>query len=352
MGDLLLSRRFPYLFEPSHGAWEERALAFRGAGSMRERVAALGREGLLAEAGAGSVRALALARGALARHDPLDDLALIIQELGAVPLLRAGGQEAVLAEARAGRSVLAFALTEPEAGSDVRGLRTTATLDGGRYRLDGVKWFISNAPDADRAVVFARHGEGVGCFLVDQPPATAQDVAGHSVGRFDFVGTPATLVHPRGLPLALGTLERCRPTVGLAAWGMASAAVDETVAHLRRREQFGAPLAALPVVQARVAEMVVELEGLLLPALHACWRRDTAAPTERTGYDSAVGKVIATEGAFRVIDRAVQLHGGLGVEASSRIQQLWRDVRPLRIYEGATDVLLTLIAQRWLEPAP
>ena len=354
----MLTTRHPYLFSPAHAEAEAAGAGFHAASglpeaaSIRDRVKALARAGLLDGLATGEVRRLAVLRAALSYEDPLDDLALIIQELGAVPLARAGGFDDVLAEARAGDSVLAFALTEPDAGSDVRALSTRAVETPSGWRLTGTKWFISNAPDADRAVVFARMGEGVGCFLVQDPPATAQRVSGHRIGRIDLHDTPARLVSPKGLPLALGTLERCRPTVGLAAWGMARRAFDETVRHLTTRVQFGAPLARLPVVQTRLAEMAVELETCALPALHACWRRDTASPGERTGYESAVGKVVATEAACRIIDAAVQLHGGLGVEEGSVVQRLYRDVRPLRIYEGATDVLLTLIAARWLPEDP
>ena len=355
----MVTTTWPYYFAPAQADAERIATGFReplGAGanltddaSIRDRVAALGRAGLLVSLGVGPVRSVAVTRAALAYRDPLDDLAFIIQELGATPLARAGAEPALLAEARAGRCVLAFALTEPDAGSDVRNVRTRAVPHGDHWVLQGAKWFISNAPEADHAVVFARQPDGVvGCFLVDHPEATPQRVAGHSIGRFDFRGAPARLVSPRGLPLALGTLERCRPTVGLAAFGLARRAFVETVRHVRHREQFGAPLAALPVVQHRVAEMAVELETLALPALHACWCRDTADPSQRTGYEAAVGKVVATEAAGRMIDLAVQLHGALGVEEDHPIQALARAVRPLRIYEGATDVLMSIIGGRWV----
>jgi acyl-CoA dehydrogenase len=342
----MLVDRHPYFFDPAHRAREERAAAFRAGGSIRNRVEALAAAGLLA---ATDVRGLAVTRWHLAYHDALSDLAFIIQELGAHPLATAGGFDDVVAAARAGRSVLAFALTEPDAGSDVRALDTRAERDGDRWRITGVKHFISNAPDADRATVFARTNDGIGCFLVENPTADAQRVAGHSIGRFTFDGTPARFVSAKGLGLAFATLERCRPSVGLAAMGMAARAMDETLSYVRARRQFGAPLADLPVVQAKLADMALDLEAGTLTALHACWRRDTAPPTVRTGYESAVGKVTATEAAQRVIDAAVQLHGGRGVEEDSVVQQLYRDVRPLRIYEGATDVLKTVIAARWLE---
>jgi acyl-CoA dehydrogenase len=347
----MLTDRYPYLFDPVHAAREAAAATFRATGSIRARVEGLAAAGLLDPT---DVRGLAVTRWQLAHADALTDLAFIIQELGTFPLRSAGGFDDVVEAARTGRSVVAFALTEPEAGSDVRALTTRATPDGAGYRLTGVKHFISNAPDADRATVFARldTGEGrdtIACFLVEDPPATPQKVAGHSIGRFDFVDTPARLVSTRGLGLAFGTLERCRPSVGLAAMGMAKRAFDETLRHVQTRRQFGAPLSAMPVVQARLADMALELEAGTLTALHACWRRDTAPPGARTGYESAIGKVTATEAAQRVIDAAVQLHGGLGVEEDSVVQQLYRDIRPLRIYEGATDVLKTVIAARWLE---
>ena len=344
----MLTTRFPYFFDAAHAPLEARAQAFRGAGGIGERVAALGRAGLLIRR---DTRSLAVIRRQLAYQSPLDDLAFVIQELGCTPLERAGALPDVVAAARAGDRVLAFALTEPGAGSDVRAIATVATEHAGAWRLTGTKHFISNAPDCDGAVVFARMGEQVGCFFVNRPATSLQAVAAHSIGRIELEQTPATLVAPKGLGLAFATLERCRPTVGAAAVGLAARALDETRAHVAARVQFGAPLAALPVVRLRVAEMAVELETATLAMLHACWKRDAASPTERTGYSSAVGKIVATEAAQRIIDQAVQLHGGAGVEESSVVQQLYRAVRPLRIYEGATDVLLSVVADELLGPA-
>jgi acyl-CoA dehydrogenase len=345
----MLTDRYPYFFTPRHAELEAAARAFRGAGSIRERVAGLAAAGLLD--GPLDVRGLAVIRSELGYTDALTDLAFIVQELGTYPLVQAGDFDAEVAEARAGRSVIAFALTEPGAGSDVRAVATTAVMHGDAFRLTGTKHFISNAPEADRAVVFARYGEGIGAFLVQDPSAVAQKVSGHSIGRIELADTPARLVSTRGLGLAFATLERCRPSVALAALGMARRAFDETLTHVSMRQQFGAPLSALPVVQARIADMALELEAATPAALHACWRRDTAPASVRTGYESAVGKVTATEAAQRVVDMAVQLHGARGVEEDSVVQQLYRDIRPLRIYEGATDVLKTVIATRWLETA-
>jgi len=344
----VLTERFPYFFDEGHAACERRAAFHLAEGDLRARVAALGRAGLLRE-GRTDVRSIAVVRYQLAYRDALDDLAFIIQELGTWPLRLAGGFEAEVAEAESGAAVTAFALTEPEAGSDVKGIATVAEADGAGYRLTGVKHLISNAPSCHRATVFARLGDQVAAFLVDDPPSEAQAVAGHDIGRLVLDGTPARLVAPRGLRLALATLERCRPTVGAAAAGLARRGLDATTSHLRGRQQFGAPLARLPVVQLRVAEMAVDWETSLLATLHACWRRDTAPPEVSTGYESAVGKYAATEAAGRVLDQAVQLHGGAGVEECALVQRLWREARPLRIYEGASDVLLTLIARPWLE---
>ncbi len=350
----------PYFFAEHHAEVRARAEQFAqrersGDASIRARVRALGAAGLLRVGMANDdTRAIALVRDALAFHDALDDLAFIIQELAGYPLhavTQAGDVSfrPLLEQARAGESVLCFALTEPGAGSDVRGLTTRAVKHGDMYQLSGVKHYISNAPEADAAVVFARHDEGVGCFLVEgNLPVTAQSVAGHSIGRLEFLDTPARLVAARGFPLALGALERCRPTVGAAALGLARRAFDETCRHVSLREQFGAPLARLDVVRGRVAEMAILLETAALACGHACWRRDTAGAGIRTGYESAVGKVTATENALRVLDMAVQLHGASGVDEDSLVQRLWREARPLTIYEGATDVLHTVIAGRWL----
>lgn len=348
----MLAVRYPYFFEDAHRALDARARevaesAAPGEGT-RALVARLGRGGLLAR---GDTRALGAVRARLAYRDPMLDLAFVIQELGCAPLEAAGGFDDVVREARAGDSVLCFALTEPGAGSDLGAIASTATPDGPLYRLDGEKHFISNAPQCDRAVVFATLDGSLAAFLVEAPETSAQAVSGHAIGRVHLRGTPARLISRKGMGLALQTLERCRPSVACAAWGMASRAFDEAVSHVKTREQFGGPLAALPVVRLRVAEMALQLETMALAACHACRARDLAPPGVRTHYESAVGKVVATEGAQRVIDTAVQLLGGLGVEESSVVQALYRGIRPLRIYEGATDVLMTLVAKRHLEDA-
>lgn len=344
----------PYacFFTGEHTAIEHAAAAFANRdGSrdgIRDRVRALGNAGLLDAVGRGDVRTLALRRAQLAYRDAMDDLAFIVQELGGFPLEKSGTEPGILAGARAGSAVVCFAMTEPEAGSDVAAMTTFAEPDGHGFRLTGLKHFISNAPEADHAVVFAKLDQKIAAFMVDAPVTQPQAVSGHSIGRVVLDATPARLLARRGGALALATLERCRPTVGLAAWGLARRGFDVTLDRLTSRHQFGRPLAAQPVVQSRVAEMALDLEQAALTALWACWTRDVTPADQRTGYMSAIGKLTATEACGRVLDRCVQLHGGAGVEESSLVQQLWRDARPLRIYEGATDVLKTVIAERWL----
>lgn len=350
----MLTQEFPYFFTAAHAEWEQRARAFAGQGAIPARVAALGDAGLLApivpQVGAvPDLRAVAVLRYCLAGRDPLDDLALIIQGLGSFPLSRQPGFEAELGAARAGRLVLVFGLTEPEAGSDVKALRTLARPDGDGYRLTGRKHLISNAPDCDAAVVFAQLDGRPACFYVANPPTAAQRVAGHSIGELRLNDTPARLVSTRGMALALGTLDRFRPSVGAAAAGIARAALEQTVTHVKARIQFGAPLANQPVVRARLAEMAMGVQTATLAALHACHFRDTAPPDARTGVTSAMGKVTATEMAWQVLDQAVQLHGGLGVIEGHPIEELFRALRPLRIYEGATDVLKEVIGGGVLE---
>lgn len=345
---MTLTTPYACFFDPTHAGFEADAITFaarEGArGTVRDRVAALGAAGLLSAVGRGDVRTLAVRRGALAYADPLDDLAFIVQELGGFPLERSGVAPDLLAAARMGSATLCFALTEPEAGSDVGALTTLAERDGHSFRLTGIKHFISDAPEADHAVVFAKLDGRIAAFLVDAPRTEPQSVSGHSIGRVILDATPARLVAERGAALAFATLERCRPTVGLAAWGIARRGFDLTVARLRSRVQFGKPLSEQPVVRLRVADMALDLEQAALTALWACWTRDTAPAEVRTGYMSAVGKLTATEACGRVLDTCVQLWGGAGVEDDAPIQKLWRDARPLRIYEGASDVLRGVIA--------
>jgi acyl-CoA dehydrogenase len=319
-----------------------------------------------------SSTSLCLARERLGHVSPLADLAFAMQGLGSHPIVLAGSAEARdawLPRVVRGEAVSAFALTEPEAGSDLGGLATRAVRDGDGYVIDGHKTFISNAGVADVYTVFAVTAPDapkrrLSAFVV---PANAPGLearpqrvlGGHPIGDLHFHGVrvPAAArlgEEGGGLALALATLHRFRPTVGAAALGFAQRALDETVQHVRTRRQFGAPLAELAVVQSLVAEMACDVETARLlvyraanAADHAAGHDDRAARAEvaRTG---SMAKLCATEAAQRVIDRAVQLHGGRGVLVDGIVARLYEEVRSLRIYEGANEVQKLLIAREIL----
>ena len=313
-----------------------------------------------------SCRRLCLAREALAHHSPLADLAFAMQGLGSHPILLAGSGAAVgphLVAAGVGASVAAFALTEPEAGSDLDGLATTAHLDGDEYVIRGHKTFISNATIADFFTVFAATAptgarRRLSAFVV--PRATrglttkAQQVlGGHPIGEvtFDDVRVPTTMRlggEGDGLGLALGTLSRFRPTVGAAALGFAQRALDEALRHVKTRRQFGAPLADLQAVQIRLADMAVALESARMLVYRAAHAIDGGADRDVVTHMSSMAKLAATEGAQLVIDQAVQLFGGRGVLEDNIVARLYQEVRALRIYEGTSDVHRTLIARHLL----
>jgi acyl-CoA dehydrogenase len=305
--------------------------------------------------GSVDVRALVTVRELLAYSSPLADAVFAVQGLCANPLLLAGRRDVVDAMLT-GERIGGFALTEPEAGSDVASMRTTAKRDGDGWVLDGDKTLISNVGIAHHFVVFAKV-EGapkpISAFLV---PADAQGVelvriplsGHHPLGRIVLsacrVPQGALLGEVgHGLRLALGTLESYRTSVGAAALGMAWRALDETLAHVRRREQFGQRLAEFQLVQAALADMATELRAARLLVASVAHQKDSGATD--VGADVAMAKMHATETAQRVIDRAVQLHGGTGVVLGSKVEELYREIRPLRIYEGATDILKLVIAR-------
>jgi acyl-CoA dehydrogenase len=252
----------------------------------------------------------------------------------------------------AGRTVGGFALTEPEAGSDVASMRAVARRDGDGWRLDGEKTFISNVGIAGFFVVFASTDpslgkKGISAFLVEaDAPGLVQEpiitIDDHPLGRLIMNGAHAQLVGEvgQGLRLALGTLDVFRTSVGAAAVGMGQRALDEALAHVKQRVQFGKPLAEFQLVQAALAEMATELQAARLLVAHAAWAKDTG----RAGkIEVAMAKMFATEGAQRIIDRAVQLFGGLGVVRGSTVERLYRSVRALRIYEGTTEIQKLII---------
>lgn len=308
------------------------------------------------------VRALCVAREALAYSSPLADSIFAVQGLGSHPILLAGEgarRAGILAETVRGERVCAFALTEPEAGSDVASMRTTARRDGDHWILDGEKVFISNVGIAKHYVVFANADpsagkKGISAFLVEadaeglitEPIAMSVD---HPLGRITLRGcrVPSSALLGQvgmGLRLALGTLDVFRTSVGAAAVGMARRALDESIARVGRRVQFGKPLAEFQLTQAALADMATELDAARLLVCRAAWEKDCEEPGTRSdGVSVAMAKMFATEAAQRIIDRAVQLFGGLGVTEGCVVDRLYREIRPLRIYEGTTEIQKLII---------
>jgi len=306
-------------------------------------------------------RGACLAREALAAASPLADAVFALQGLGTLPILLAGDAalHARFAEpALAGRAMAAFAMTEPEAGSDVAAIATTARRDGDAYVLDGAKTLISNAGLADFYTVFASTdpaagGKGISCFVVptDTPGlrfVRAQVLsAPHPLGEIAFEACRVPANHRlgaegRGFGLGLKTLDRLRATVGAAACGMAARALAEALAHARARRQFGKPLADFQLVQEKLARMATELTAARLLVYRAAHAADRGA--ERVTLEAAMAKYYATEAAQRVIDDAVQILGGSGVQKAHPVDRLYRSIRALRIYEGTTEIQHLIIA--------
>ena len=303
-----------------------------------------------------SVRTLCVVREVLAYASPLADAVFAVQGLCLVPLANSGRDELV-EKMLSGERIGGFALTEPEAGSDVASLRARATREGDAWFLEGDKTFISNVGIANHYVVFANADpaagkRGITAFLVpaDAPGLTLEPIpvsGPHPLGRLLLRGcrVPESAVLGKigdGLKLALGTLEVFRTSVGAAALGMAHRALDATLDHVTNRSQFGQKLADFQLTQAAISDMVSDLEaGRLLVAASA--RKKDLAPEARSAADVAMAKLHATEAAQRIVDRAVQLHGGLGCVLGSVVEEMYREVRPLRIYEGATEVLKLVV---------
>jgi acyl-CoA dehydrogenase len=304
------------------------------------------------------VRSLSLAREAMAYGSVLADAIFAVQGLGAQAIVQSPAfarRAEVLDAMRAGHRVGGFALTEPEAGSDVASMRATARREGDEWVLDGEKVFISNVGIAHSFVVFANADpsagkKGISAFFVESTaPGLALSSIGtsgdHPLGRLVMHDCRIPASHlvgevGQGLRLALGTLDVFRTSVGAAAVGMAQRALDESVARVQARKQFGQRLAEFQMVQAMLADMATELaasRALVYRAAHAKDRGERAADAV------AMAKMYATEAAQRIIDRAVQLHGGLGVVAGSVVEALYREIRPLRIYEGTTEIQKLII---------
>jgi len=307
------------------------------------------------------VRSLCLARETLAYHDGLADFAFAMQGLGSGPI-SLFGSEALKARylpgVARGEAIAAFALSEPAAGSDVVSMTSTATREeDGWCRLDGEKTWISNGGIADFYTVFARDPAGgeraFAAFVVDAatPGLSIAErlevIAPHPLARIRFDGCrlpPDALVGEpgKGLHVALGTLDVFRSTVGAAALGFARRALDEAVAHVRRRRAFGQALADFQLTQARLAEMALAIDASALLIYRAAWTKDTRGA--RVTREAAMAKLHATESAQQVIDGAVQLLGGLGVRSGHPVERLYREIRALRIYEGTSEIQKLVIA--------
>ena len=331
----------------------------------RELLAAMGAAGLYAPIEAEDLRGCALTREALGATSPLADAVWALQALGATPILLAGSaelRERWATPALRGELMAAFAMTEPEAGSDVAAIATTARRDGGHYVLDGTKTLISNAGIADFYVVFASTDReagrrGISAFVVpaDTPgvrfvrPIVLSEP--HPLGEIAFEGSRVPATHRLGAEgggfrIGMATLDWLRPTVGAAACGMATRALAEALAHTTSRRQFGQPLAEFQLVQEKLAKMATLLDAARLLVYRAAWEKDRGA--ERITMEAGMAKAFATEAAQRIIDDAVQLLGGRGVAVDGPVEHLYRAIRPLRIYEGATEVQWLVVARNLL----
>ena len=309
------------------------------------------------------VRALCLIRETLARHGALADFAFALQGLGSGAITLFGSDDlkrAYLPAVADGGKIAAFALSEPEAGSDVAAIATRAEEDGDAYVLNGTKTWISNGGIADFYTLFARTGEapgarGLTAFVVDadtpgldiaerieviapHPLATLR-LRDCRVAKSQRLGAPG-----EGFKIAMATLDVFRATVGAAALGLARRALDEALARAMSRRLFGAPLADLQMTQASLADMALDVDAAALLVYRAAWTRDRIAG--RVTREAAMAKLFATEAAQRVVDAAVQIFGGLGVVSGHPVEKLYREVRALRIYEGASEVQKVVIARQ------
>jgi acyl-CoA dehydrogenase len=306
------------------------------------------------------VRSLCLIRETLARHAGLADFAFAMQGLGTGPISQFGSdalKQVYLPKVATGESIAAFAISEPDAGSDVAAMRSTARRDGEGFVLDGQKTWISNAGIANHYVVFCRFPEGgersfiafmveasnPGLQITDRVEVTAPHPLGTVTLSECRVGQDAVVGDVgKGLKVALGTLDVFRPTVGAAALGFARRALDEAIEWSSRRRVFGKLLAQQQLTQARVAEMALDVDASALLVYRAAWARDTGAA--RVTREAAMAKLYATEAAQRVVDSAVQLFGGRGVTLGETVERLYREVRALRIYEGTSEIQKLVIA--------
>ena len=312
------------------------------------------------------VRSLFLVRETLGRHHALADFAFAMQGLGSGAISFFGSEElkaSYLPGVRQGNKIAAFALSEPEAGSDVASLEATATEDGDEhYVVDGTKTWISNGGLADFYTVFVRTGEapgakGLSAFVVDATTPGLEVVeripviAPHPLATLKFDGCRVPKSHLLGEPgqgfkIAMATLDVFRPTVGAAALGFARRALDEALERAANRYLFGAPMSELQMVQGKLADMALGVDASALLVYRAAWTKDCVA--ERVSREAAMAKLHATETAQQVIDDAVQIFGGLGVVSGHPVERLYREIRALRIYEGASEVQKVIVARQAL----
>ncbi|NHZ61734.1 acyl-CoA dehydrogenase family protein [Massilia genomosp. 1] len=366
-------------FEPAHGALEQALDAWAGAninathgrdvdGACRTLVRQLGDGGWLDHAvGAIDTRAICLIRETLARHDGLADFAFAMQGLGsgAISLFgSAANKERYLPRVARGEAIAAFALSEPQAGSDVAALQCAAVPDGDGYVLTGEKTWISNGGIADFYVVFARTGEapgarGISAFIVDAdtPGLSVAErievIAPHPLARLRFDGcrVPGSQrlgEAGQGFKVAMATLDVFRTSVAAAALGFARRAFDEAIAHASTRRMFGQTLADFQLTQAKLAEMATGIDAAALLTYRAAWQRDQGRKVTK---EAAMAKMTATETAQKVIDAALQMFGAMGVVSEHPVERLYREIRALRIYEGATEVQQLIIARELLRDA-
>ena len=334
--------------------------------ACKATVRQLGKAGLLAhccvpeEGGRFDVRALALSRDILARRDALLDFCFAMQGLGTGPISLFGSvlqKRNYLPPVMRGERLAAFALSEPQAGSDLAGLETTARRDGSGWLLDGTKAWISNGGIADHYVVFARAEEGLCAFIVDAAarglevaaripviaphPLATLALSGCRVPAGALIGTPG-----QGLRIALATLEVFRTTVGAAALGLARRALDEALLHTKKRMIGGRALGDYQLTQARLADMALAVDAAALLVYRAAWGKDTREDGRSSANtrEAAMAKLHATEAAQQVIDSAVQIFGGAGVVSGAPVERLYREIRALRIYEGTSEIQKLVIA--------
>lgn len=311
------------------------------------------------------VRSLCIIRETLARHDGLADFAFAMQGLGTGALSLFGTPEQKqewLPKTRSGNAISAFALTEPKSGSDVANSTMTATEDGDSFVLNGEKTWISNGGIADVYTLFARTGEapgakGLSAFVVPagvtglEIVERLETIAPHPLATLRFTDCripKSSLIGQRGkgFSIAMSVLDIFRPTVAAAALGFSRCALDEALNHVTKREIQGAPLSDLQMVQGHIADMALTVDASALLIYRAAWLKDKGAP--RITREASMAKLFSTDQAQKVIDQALQLHGGEGVRSGRKVESLYREIRALRIYEGASDVQKIIIARQTL----